>query len=124
MPMEWRLVQGRKRQAGRVAVMRGPLVYCLNPLQDESIAHKDGADIGRIVIDLASIEEIPVSNDATRPNGTGCRLKAGNITFAMGNAGNITLTLTEFADPGGTCTYFRIPDFSGAVPDELTELWE
>ena len=31
MPMPLRLVLGRKRQAGRAAVMRGPLVFCLDP---------------------------------------------------------------------------------------------
>jgi len=37
----------------------------------------------------------------------------------MGNNRDVTLTLTEFADPDGKCTYFRIPDMSEAVPDEL-----
>ena len=37
MPMTWRLVLGRKRQSGRAAVMRGPVVYCLNPAQNEAI---------------------------------------------------------------------------------------
>ncbi len=38
LPMAWRLVQGRQRQAGRVAVMRGPQVFCLNPAQDATLA--------------------------------------------------------------------------------------
>jgi len=33
MPMPWRLVRGRKAQTGRLAVMRGPLLFCLNPLR-------------------------------------------------------------------------------------------
>ena len=124
MPMEWRLILGRQRQAGRVAVMRGPLLFCLNPDQDESLAERDGADLGRIMIDLESIESVPVLNEAVRANGIGCRVKAGTKPFAMGNEQNITLTLTEFPDPKGKCTYFRVPDFSEAVPDELTELWK
>jgi DUF1680 family protein len=123
MPMEWRLVQGRQRQAGRVAVMRGPLLFCLNPEQNESLAKMDAADIGRIVIDMASIESSPVKNSDVRPEGMACRLKAGNIPFAMGNSGNITLTLTEFADPKGKCTYFSIPDLSEGVPDELSGIF-
>ncbi len=31
MPMETRLVRGRKLQAGKVGVMRGPLVFCFSP---------------------------------------------------------------------------------------------
>jgi len=123
MPMEWRLVQGRQRQAGRVAIMRGPLLFCLNPTQNESLAKTDGADLGRIIIDLASIEPLPVMNSAVRPDGIGCRLKACNIPFSLGNTGNLLLTFTEFADPDGKCTYFKVPDLSVAVPDELSELW-
>ncbi len=119
-PMEWRLVKGTKRQAGRVAVMRGPLLFCLNPEQNPVLAKKDGADIGKLIIDLASIEKLPVSDQSVRPDGIGCRLKAGSSDWAMGNPGNISLTLTEFADPNGKCTYFKTPDLSLAVDDELT----
>ena len=31
MQMPWRLVRGTQLQQGRVAVMRGPVLYCLNP---------------------------------------------------------------------------------------------
>jgi DUF1680 family protein len=118
-PMEWRLVKGTKRQAGRVAVMRGPLLFCLNPEQNPVLAKKDGADIGKLIIDLASIEKLPVADQSVRPDGIGCRIKAGSSDWAMGNPGNITLTLTEFADPNGKCTYFKTPDLSLAVEDEL-----
>jgi hypothetical protein len=30
LPMAWRFVRGRKAQQGRVAVLRGPVLYCLN----------------------------------------------------------------------------------------------
>lgn len=124
MPMEWRLVQGRQRQAGRAAVMRGPLVFCLDPGQDKSLAQKDAADLGRIMIDLASIEPNPVPSNAVRPDGIGCRLKAGTFPGAMGNEGDVRLTLTEFADPNGRACYFRVPDLSKTEADELTGLWK
>ncbi len=124
MPMEWRLVKGRQRQAGRVAVLRGPLVFCLNPGQNESLALKEASDIGRIVIDLASIEQTAVADSTVRPGGIGCRLKAGTIVGALGNAKNITITLSEFADPNGRCIYFKVPELSTAVADELTRPWE
>ena len=123
MPMDWRLVKGRERQAGRVAVMRGPLLFCLNPEQEKSFDQIDASDIGRIIIDLKSIEPEPVSNNSVRPDGIGCRLKAGSKSWAMGNAGNIALMLTEFADPKGKSTYFRIPDLFEAVDDELIVSW-
>jgi hypothetical protein len=42
----------------------------------------------------------------------------------MGNSADITLTLSEFAVPDGMCTYFRTPDLSKAVEDELTGAWQ
>lgn len=124
MSMEWRLVLGRERQSGRVAIMRGPLIFCLNPDQNKSLAKMDGADLGRIVIDMASIEPIPVINSSVRPGGIACRLKADDNTFSTRNSGNLSLTFTEFADPDGKCTYFRVPDLSEAVPDELSGIWK
>ena len=50
LPMPWRLVQGRQRQAGRVAVMRGPQVFCLNPAQNSDLEKLDGAELGYIAL--------------------------------------------------------------------------
>ncbi|MFH1266723.1 MAG: beta-L-arabinofuranosidase domain-containing protein, partial [Planctomycetota bacterium] len=36
MPMPWRFVKGRKAQAGLVAVMRGPMLFCLNPERNDN----------------------------------------------------------------------------------------
>jgi uncharacterized protein len=119
MDMDWRLVKGRQRQAGRVAVMRGPLLYCMNPAQDSQLAGIDGADLGKIIIDSASIEMLPVQETSTRPEGTGCRLKAGKSEWGMGNPGNLPLVLSEFTDPDGKCTYFKTPEISEGVDDEL-----
>ncbi len=118
MPMKWRLVLGRKRQAGRAAVMRGPLVYCLNPAQHEALAKLDGADLNRLVI-VPSTLEGPVPDDTVRPGGTACRLRASNDGYGTGDQGNLRLTLTEFPDPQGKNVYFRLADLSAAVPDEL-----
>jgi hypothetical protein len=123
MPMEWRLVKGREKQSGRVAIMRGPLLFCLNPEQNESLAKTDGADLGRIVIEKSTIIHGPVKNSSVRPDGIGCVVTAGNIPMALGNSKNLTFTLTEFADPKGKCTYFRVPDLSEAVADELSGIW-
>ncbi len=120
MKMEWRLVRGRQRQAGRVAVMRGPLVFTLNPQQDTALAGKNADDLGRIVIDKSAIEQEPARSVDVRPDGIGCRLKVGTAVGALGDDRSMTLTLTEFADPDGKCIYFKIPDISQAGQDELT----
>jgi len=100
--------------------MRGPLVFTLNPQQDTALAGKSADDLGRIVIDMAAIEQSPVRSVDVRPDGIGCRLKAGTAVGALGDDRSTTLTLTEFADPDGKCIYFKIPDISQASQDELT----
>jgi DUF1680 family protein len=117
-PMKWRLVRGRQRQAGRVAVMRGPLVFSLNPKPYPKLAEMDGADLGHITLDPTSFGE-PVASDAVHPGGIACRVKAWKPGFSLAKQGDLDLTLTEFPDPNGRATYFRLRDDSVAVDDEL-----
>lgn len=119
LPMPWRLVRGRQRQAGRVAVMRGPLVFCLNPAQNPDLAELDGTELGYLALDPASLGE-PVASTAVRPDGIGCRVQAWKAGFGLSRATDHELTLTEFPDPEGKATYFRLRDFAVAVDDELT----
>lgn len=119
MTMDWRLVRGRQRQAGRVAVLRGPLVFTLNPEKNGSLVSENADNLGRIVIDMAAIEPTPARSSDVRPDGIECRLKAGTSVGALGDDESLTLTLTEFADPSGRCVYFKIPDISQADADEL-----
>jgi len=118
LPLAWRLVKGRKRQSGRAAVMRGPLVFCLNPSPHKGIANWDGADLSRITLDPASLGE-PVPSDAVRPGGLACRVRAWKPSFDLSKRGEMELALTEFPDPDGKATYFRLRDMSAAVDDEL-----
>jgi DUF1680 family protein len=118
LPMNWRLVRGRLRQAGRVAVMRGPLVFCLNPRRNPSLPKQDGADLGRYALDPSSFAP-PVRDDSIRPGGIACRLDAWLPGCGLDTKGDTRLVLTEFADPEGKATYFRLRDFSVAVDDEL-----
>lgn len=118
LPMQWRLVKGRQRQAGRVAVMRGPQLFCLNPAQNPALAKLDGVELGYLALDPASLAE-PVENSAVRPGGLGCRVQAWKPGFGIGKKADFALTLTEFPDPDGKATYFRLRDFSAAVDDEL-----
>jgi hypothetical protein len=118
LPMKWRLVRGRMRQAGRVAVMRGPLIFCLNPTSHQQLADLDGADLGYITLDPASLAD-PVPDDSVHPNGIACRVKAWKPGFSLARQGDLELTFTEFPDPNGRATYFRLRDDSVAVDDEL-----
>ena len=110
--------------------MRGPVVFCLNPALNESLQKQDAVEagfhmkkppveLGFIMIDPASLKDLP-GDDAVRPGGMACAVKAANDGFTLtGASGKLSLKLTEFPDPEGKITYFRLPDLSVAVPDEL-----
>ena len=118
LPMPWRLVRGYKSQEGRVALMRGPVVYCLGTAGNAELLkkHKEPHDL---VNDPASLGK-PLADQTVRPGG----LKVAAKAWAPGNHGKgpatLDVVLTEFVDPSGVATYFRIPDLSKAVDDELT----
>ncbi len=116
MPMLFRMVLGRKRQSGRAAVLRGPVVFCMNPAQNDSFQKKDAADLTSYMIDPNSLKLIP-DDTTVRPKGVACTIDANERTFSLGTREFIKLT--EFPDPDGKLIYFRIPDFSVAVKDEL-----
>lgn len=117
LPMKPRLVLGRRRQAGRAAVLRGPIVYALNPAQNPELAKLDGSDLGRFTLDPAAME---VTSDSTvRPAGTAIRAGAWRPGYGIGLKHDLTLTLTEFPDPGATATYFKLRSLEAAMADEL-----
>ncbi len=117
LPMDFRLVRGRQRQAGRVAVMRGPQVFCLDPAQNSALAKQDAADLNRLTIDPASLTL--VASDAVRPGGIACKAKFWKSGFGLSAKSDYDLTLTEFPDPAGKATYFRLRDPAAGVDDEL-----
>lgn len=117
MPMPFRLVAGRQRQAGRVAVMRGPLVFCLNPAQREDLKGLDGADLCRITLAPETMKVVP--DNTVRPGGVACKVQAWKPSFSIALAPEVELTLTEFPDPDGKQTYFRLRDLTPAVQDEV-----
>jgi DUF1680 family protein len=121
MPMDFRLVLGRKKQAGRVAVMRGPLVFCLNPDQNESLKDQDAAALASLRIDPSSLREIS-GDTSVRPCGTACQVRFERNGAKQGASGDLLLKLTEFPDPQGKNVYFRLSDPSAAVPDELAAI--
>ncbi len=116
MPVDWRVVRGRKAQAGRAAVMRGPLLFCLNPALNPNI---NANQLKLLRLDPASASG-PVENTAVRPGGIACRIKMWSPEQYAGSP-DCDVILTEFADPGGLQTYFLLTDpvDERLVDDEL-----
>jgi DUF1680 family protein len=124
LPMEFRLVAGRERQSGRVAVMRGPLVYSFslsaNPKVRQDMSFQQ---VGRITLDPSALQ---IATDSTvRANGTSCIVGAWTVgCTTKSGPHDFDLKMTEFADPEGVVTYFRVPLYSkkGVVEDELVHI--
>lgn len=110
LPLRFRLVRGRRRQAGRVAVMRGPLVYTLNPKQSEALAKLDAAELTAFTLDPASLHLLPDG---------ACRAGLWKPGFGLAATPDYQVKLTPFPDPAGEACYFRLRDPSAAVDDEL-----
>jgi uncharacterized protein len=119
LPMEWRFIRGHQLQEGRVALARGPVVYCLGTAQNGEILKKY-PDFKGLVLDPSSPGE-PVSDDSIRPDGRKVTLRARAEAAGAWSKGapRETLTLTEFIDPTGIVTYFHLLDLGSAVEDEL-----
>ena len=118
MPMPWRLVRGRKVQEGRVALMRGPVVYCIGAEHNAELLKKYGKP-GDLVIDPASLRK-PVADGSVRPDGLKVLAKAWPPGSVAKGVAPLDVVLSEFVDPSGITTYFRVPNMTKAVRDELT----
>ena len=120
LPMSWHWVKGRQSQAGRVALMRGPVVFCLNPAGCPELA---GANLRRLTIIPETVEG-PFVDDSVRPGGQKASVRAWkpgvHVNIGLAKL-NLTLELTEFPDTGGEVTYFCVPNPSDSrlVADEL-----
>jgi len=120
MPMEWRIIRGRRSQRPLGAVMRGPLVFSLSLERNEAL--KQMELLHRLRIDPRSIGD-PVRDDSVRPNGVACTLGAYN-PFIEGHPcqmppTNTEVVLTEFPDPDARATYSHLVDDNMVTDDEL-----
>lgn len=115
MEMGWRLVKGFNRQQGRVAVMRGPKLFCLSPSRNNIPA---GKDLKTITIDPSTLQP-PMADNTLRSQGIVGHIKADSQGAGAGNIQDMNLILTEFSDPEGEVTYFLTSDMAMAVDDEL-----
>jgi uncharacterized protein len=110
MPMTWRLIKGRELQEGRAALLRGPIIYGLDPSQNPAV---EGFELRDLIIDPDSLlGPLPDSS---------VRLKAWSPNGDVTSPPTLDLILTEFLSPGCEEIYFRLPDLTRAVDDELID---
>ena len=105
-PMAIRTVLGRKRQAGRIAILRGPVVHALDTRDIPELKDVHPLDAqAMLTLDPSSLTE---DGDVVRAAVT-----------VRGVARQVRLA--PFADENRTLTYFRVPAIQtcGAVDDEL-----
>jgi len=119
-PMPWRWVKGRKAQSGRVALMRGPVVFCLNRTR-----HKELEKIEPRLLTIApDTLEGPVADATVRPEGLAAKIRAWRPgAWYPAARPDLELVLTEYPDPAGEAVYFHVPNpyAKGFVEDELVE---
>jgi hypothetical protein len=135
-PMTWNWLAGTYEQEGRAALVRGPLVFCLNPLRnaipgyeepeydEEVIKHEQDKEVLLREIfangfpdyedDYALLRKIVIDPasvgrleaDLTRPCGSQVKVKAK----LPGADGWREITLTDFTDEGGRATHFLLAE--------------
>ncbi len=118
LPMDWRFVKGRQRQAGRVAVMRGPVLFCLNLSNNhgQGLEQMTDNEIDRIILDPSSVQLIT----DRQQNVLKCKIGAWKKGWGMcDEEHDMELLLTEFPDPEGTSVYFNIAGNNMQVEDVL-----
>jgi DUF1680 family protein len=132
MPMKTRLVRGRKLQAGKVAVMRGPVLFCLSPVRQAArypvyAGHgANPAEIQRTVDEAIAQTKLdwstlaaPIADATVRPDGLALEVRAWGPASDRSKPADLTLLLTEFVDPTGQRTYLPVDDPKAGVEDEL-----
>ncbi len=117
MPMGWRFLRGRAVQEGRVALLRGPVVFCVGLGQNAALLAAC-PEPRNLVIDPASITA-PVRDDSIRPSGLKVVAKAWRDESRTGD--KVDVTLTEFIDPSGRDVYFRVAGPADASPIPLAD---
>ncbi|MCU0963261.1 MAG: glycoside hydrolase family 127 protein [Pirellulaceae bacterium] len=117
MPMSWRFVRGRMLQEGRVALMRGPVLFSFSEDRNRDVlrACPDPRDL---VLDPSSIGD-PIADDSIRPHGQKVIVKAWTNPQRTGD--RVDVVLTEFIDPNGIDVYFRIPDLREEQPIRVVD---
>lgn len=117
MPMTWRFVRGRMIQDGRVALLRGPVLFTFSGTLNAAVLKKC-PNPRDLVLDPASISE-PVADTRIRPDGQKVVIKAWTNPERTGDPADIVLT--EFIDPDGLDVYFKVPDLTDTKPLRIAD---
>jgi DUF1680 family protein len=117
LPMPLRLIEGSMSQYGRVALMRGPLVYCMSNTNNEGLLDP-ALRKQKILIDPTTFSEME-PDTSLRPGGT----MFSSILFSV-NGKELKYTrmiFREFINPEGIKTFFDLPEGVPVkvVPDEF-----
>ena len=118
-PMEVRTVRGRKRQSGRFAVMRGPVVYALDTRSVDvfkdwfphDVQSEMSMDPNQIVYEDGKMFAVISTHHAS----------VGVDHYSVGGRNPSELRRVElkpFEDEDNTLTYFRAPNIEDDVTDE------
>lgn len=117
MPMKWRFVRGRMLQDGRVALMRGPILFTLSDERNAAVLKKC-PNPRDLVLDPASIGS-PILDDSIRPQGQKVIVKAWTSPDRSGEP--VEVLLTEFVDPHGIGVYFKVPNLHDTRPIRIMD---
>jgi len=115
-PMAWRLVRGHGVNAGLAAVLRGPILFCLSRKRNRL---PEEMELRRLVLDPSSFGHT-APDERVQPEGMACPVRAWSPERGPASgAPDLTLELSEFVDPTGEEVYFRVPDESTMMLDDL-----
>lgn len=117
MPMNWRFVRGRMIQDGRVALMRGPVLFTFSEKWNAEVLKKC-PDPRDLVLDPTSLGK-PSLDNSVRPDGQKVVAKAWTNPERTGSP--VEVVLTEFVDPNGVDVYFKIPNLKKTKPIRVVE---
>ena len=112
MPMNWRFVRGRMLQDGRVALLRGPVLFTFSDKLNAAALAKC-PNPRDLVLDPTSIGN-PILDDRIRPDGQKVIVKAWTNPERTGDP--VDVILTEFVDPDGIDVYFKVPNLADTRP--------
>jgi hypothetical protein len=117
IPMGWRFVRGRMLQDGRVALLRGPVLFTFSETLNADVL-KSCPNPRDLVLDPTSIGD-PVPDNRIRPDGQKVVVRAW--TDPERTAAPVAVVLTEFVDPDGIEVYFKVPDLKDTRPIRIMD---
>ncbi len=111
LEMDCRFHRGSGKQEGKVSVLRGPVLYCLNSNRNPTLGEDDMESLTL----LANPPTTRIPEHTVHSGESACLLRA----CVPNSEENVEVLFSEFCDPGGRETYFPISDPDIVVDDEL-----